>query len=97
MAKVTFAMSENDPALRVMKAVADYYSLHRNLRLAFINGKPKKAVEHLVSVIKPATLKALIKSKLEMDKSELKKDFLDFVTYLEEVAIIHDEHCHVVE
>jgi hypothetical protein len=91
-AKVTFAMSEKDPALRVMKAVADYYSLHRNLRLDFINGKPKKAVEHLVSVIKPATLKALIESKLEMDKSELKKDFLEFVGYLKKMAIIHDEH-----
>jgi hypothetical protein len=58
LAKVTFAMSEKDPALRVMEAVADYYSLHRNLRLDFINGKPKKAVEHLVSVIRPATLKS---------------------------------------
>jgi hypothetical protein len=29
LAKVTFAMSEKDPALRVMKAVADYYSLHK--------------------------------------------------------------------
>jgi hypothetical protein len=97
LAKVTFAMSEKDPALRVMKAVADYYSLHRNLRLDFINGKQKKAVEHLVSVIRPATLKALIESKLEMDKSELRKDFLESVVYLEEMAIIHDEHCHVVE
>jgi hypothetical protein len=44
LAKVTFAMSEKDPALRVMKAVADYYSLHRNLRLNFINVKPKKSV-----------------------------------------------------
>jgi hypothetical protein len=35
-----------------------------------------------VSVVKPATLKALIESKLEMDKSELKKDFLEFVGYL---------------
>jgi hypothetical protein len=90
-------MSEKDPALRVMKAVVDYYSLHRNLRLDFINGKPKKAVEHLVSVIRPATLKALIESKLEMDKSELKKHFLEFVKYLEDMAIVHDEHCHVVE
>jgi hypothetical protein len=90
-------MSEKDPALRVMKAVADYYSLHRNLRLDFINGKPKKAVEHLASVIRPATLKTLIESKQEMEKSELKKDFLEFVKYLEEMAIIHDEHCHVVE
>jgi hypothetical protein len=97
LAKVTFVMSENDPALRVMKAVADYYSLHRNLSLDFINGKPKKAVEHLVSVIKPATLKALVESKLEMDKSEIKKDFLKFVKYLEDMAIIHDEHCHVVK
>jgi hypothetical protein len=97
LAKVTFAMSEKDPALRVMKAVADYYSLHRNVRLNFINCKPKRAVEHLVSVIRPATLKALIESKLKMDKSELKKDFLEFVKYLEEMAIIHDEHCHVVE
>jgi hypothetical protein len=97
LAKVTFAMSEKDPALRVMKAVNDYYSLHRNLRLEFINGKPKKTGEHLVSVIRPATLKPLIESKLEMDKSELKKDFLEFVKYLEEMAIIHDEHCHVVE
>jgi hypothetical protein len=48
-------------------------------------------------VIRPATLKALIESKLEMDKSELKKDFLEFVKYLEEMAIIHDEHCHVVD
>jgi hypothetical protein len=56
-----------------------------------------KAVENLVSVIKPATLKALIESKLEMDKSELTKDFLEFVGYLKKVAIIHDEHCHVVE
>jgi hypothetical protein len=85
--------------LRVMKAVADFYSLHRNLRLDFINGKPKKAVEHLESVIRPATLKSLIESKIEMDKSELKKDFLEFVKYLEDMAItiIHDENCHVVE
>jgi hypothetical protein len=96
LAKMSFAMSEKDPALRVMKAVADYYSLHRNLRLDFNNGKPKKEVEHLVSVIRPATFKALIESKLEMNKSELKKDFLEFVKYLEEMAIIHDEHCHVV-
>jgi hypothetical protein len=65
--------------------------------LDFINGKPKAAVEHLVSVIRSATLKALIEIKLEMDKSELKKDFLEFVKYLEEMSIIHDEHCHVVE
>jgi hypothetical protein len=97
LAKVTFAMSEKDPALLVMRAVADYYSLHRNLRLDFIHGKPKKTVEYLVSVVRPATLKALIESKLEMDKSELKQDFLEFVKYLEDMAIIHDEHCHVVE
>jgi hypothetical protein len=97
LTKVTFAMSEKDPALRVMNAVADCYSLHRNLRLDFINGKPKKAVEHLVSVIRPATLKALIESKLEMGMSELKNDFLEFVDYLKKMAIIHDEHCHVVE
>jgi hypothetical protein len=90
-------MSEKDPAQRVTKAVAVFYLLHRNLRLNFINGKAKKAIEHLVSVIKPDTLKALIESKLEMDKSELKKDFLEFVKYLEDMAIIHDEHCHVVE
>jgi hypothetical protein len=94
---ISLAMSEKDPALRVMKAVADYYSLHRKLKLDFINGKPKKAVEHLVSVIKPATLKALIESKLEMNMSELKKDFIEFVGYLKRMAIIHDEHCHVVE
>jgi hypothetical protein len=50
-----------------------------------------------VSVIKMTTLKDLIKSKLEIDKSELKKDFLEFVTYLKKMDIIHDEHCHVVE
>jgi hypothetical protein len=61
-----------------MKAVSDYYSLHRNLRLDFINGKPKKAVEHLVSVIRPAILKDLIERNLEMDMSKLKKDVLEF-------------------
>jgi hypothetical protein len=97
LAKVLFTMSEKDPALRVTKTVADYYSLHKNLRLDFINGKPRRAVEHLVSVIKPVTLKALIERRLEMDMSELKKDFLEFVGYLKNMAIIHDEHCNVVE
>jgi hypothetical protein len=32
-----------------------------------------------------------------MEKSELKKDFLEFVGYLKKMAIIHDKHCHVVE
>jgi hypothetical protein len=99
LANVSFSMSEKDPALLVTKSVADYYSLHRNLRLDFINGKPNKAVKHLVSVIRPATLssRGFRGSKLEMDMSELKKDNLEFVKYLEEMAIIHDEHCHVVE
>jgi hypothetical protein len=82
LAKVTLAMSKKDPALRVMKAVADHYSLHRKLRLDFIDRKPKRAVEHLVSVFKLATLKAPIESKLKIDMSELKKDFLEFVGYL---------------
>jgi hypothetical protein len=90
LAKVSFTVSEKDPALRVTKAVADYYSLLRNLRLDFINGKPKKTVKHLVSEIKPATLKVLIESKLQMDKSDPKKDFLEFVAYLENMAIMHD-------
>jgi hypothetical protein len=47
-AKVSFTMSEKDPALRVTWAVADHFSLHRNLRLDFINDKPNKAVEHLM-------------------------------------------------
>jgi hypothetical protein len=88
LAEMSFKLSENDPALRVTKAVADYYSLHRNLRLDYINGKPKKTVEHLVSVIKPATLKVLIENNLDMDKSELKMDFLAFVAYLEKMAIM---------
>jgi hypothetical protein len=97
LAKVMFAMLEKDPALRVFEAVADYYSLHRNLRLDFINGKPKKAVEHLVSVIKPTTLKVLIERKLEMDKSDLKKDLFEFVAYLEKMALINNKHCHVMK
>jgi hypothetical protein len=40
LAKLSFNTSEKDPALRVTKEVADYYSLHRNLRLDFNNGKP---------------------------------------------------------
>jgi hypothetical protein len=64
LAKVSFTTSENDPELRVTKAVADYYSLHRNLRLDSMNGKPKNAVEHLVSMIRPATLQILIESVL---------------------------------
>jgi hypothetical protein len=68
LAKVTFAVTKKDPTLRVMKAVADYYSLHRNLRLRFVNGKPMRAVGGLESVIRLATLKFMIEIKLEMDK-----------------------------
>jgi hypothetical protein len=32
-----------------------------------------------------------------MNKSEFKKGFLEFVGYLKKMAIMHDEHCHVVE
>jgi hypothetical protein len=32
-----------------------------------------------------------------MDKSDLMKDFLDLVAYLEKMGIIHDENCHVVD
>jgi hypothetical protein len=56
-----------------MKAIADYYYLQRNMRLDFINGKPKGADGHVVLVMRPATLRALIESKIEMDKSDLKK------------------------
>jgi hypothetical protein len=35
LAKVTFAMSEKDPALRVMKAVADYYSFAPKSEIGF--------------------------------------------------------------
>jgi hypothetical protein len=97
LAKMSFALSEKDPLLRFIKEVADYCSLYRNLRLDFIDGKPKKAVEHLISVIKPATHKVLLVSKLEMDKSDLKREFLVFVAYLQKMDIIHDEHCFVAE
>jgi hypothetical protein len=50
-----------------------------------------------MSVINSATLKALIESKQEMDKSDLKMDILKFVAYLAKMAIIHDEHGHVVD
>jgi hypothetical protein len=96
LAKVTFAMSEWDSALRVMKAVADNYSF-RNLRLEFIHDKPKKNVGYLMSVIRPAAVKALVESELYMDKSDLKRDLLEFIAYLEKMAIIHDKHCHVVD
>jgi hypothetical protein len=56
-----------------------------------------KLFEHLVSVIKTAILKVLIEIKLEIDKSNFKNGFLTFVAYLEQIAIIHDEHCHLVE
>jgi hypothetical protein len=39
--------------------------MHRNLKLHFINGKPTRSVEHLVSLTKPAIFKALIESKLD--------------------------------
>jgi hypothetical protein len=32
-----------------------------------------------------------------MDKSELKKDYFEFISYLKKMAIIHEEYYHVVE
>jgi hypothetical protein len=43
-----------------------------------------------VSALKPATLKALVESRLEMNKSELKKEFLEYVGYLKKMAINYD-------
>jgi hypothetical protein len=97
LAKVSFAMSEKDSALRVIKAVAVYLSFHRNLELDFINGKQKTGVEDLESVIKPAATKAPIESKVEVDRSDVKLDFLGFIAYVETMAIIRDEHCHVAD
>jgi hypothetical protein len=50
-----------------------------------------------VLVIRPTSLKFLVESKLKMDMSDLKKYFLEFVAYLENMVIIHDEHFYVVE
>jgi hypothetical protein len=50
-----------------------------------------------VSVNNPDTLMFLIESRLEMNNSDLKKDFPEFVACLKKMAIIHYEHCHVVE
>jgi hypothetical protein len=66
LAELTFAMSEKDPTLRVSKAVAYYYSLHRNLRLDFINDKPRRCRASSVGRGRPATFKTLIESKQEM-------------------------------
>jgi hypothetical protein len=82
LAKVLFAMSLNDPSLRVMQTVVDYHFFHRNVKLNFIDSKPQRSVEHLVSVIKPTTFKAVIESKLEMANSDLKKDFPKPVAYM---------------
>jgi hypothetical protein len=90
--KVVFHMSEKDPALRVTKAVRDYMTLHRNLKLNLVKGKPKKAVEHIVSAIKPVLLKVLVESDLELDQSDLKKDFFQFIKYLEDISVVHDRH-----
>jgi hypothetical protein len=62
--KVVFHMSEKDPALRVTKAVGDHMTLRRNIKLDLVKGKPKKAVKHIVSVIKPVSLKALVERDL---------------------------------
>jgi hypothetical protein len=56
LAKVSFAMSEKDPALRVMKEVADYYSLHRNLGLDFNNGKPTRPDQSSIGALGVAGL-----------------------------------------
>jgi hypothetical protein len=82
LTKVSFTISEKDPELRVTKAVADYYSLHRILRLDFISGKPMKTFAHMMSLIKPATFKALIESKLEMDKSVRPQEGLPRVRFI---------------
>jgi ribosomal protein S17E len=66
--------------------------LHRNLKLEFINNEPKWAVEHLMSGIKPATLKNLIERKLEMNRSDLKKDFLEFNSVLGKIAIVNTKN-----
>jgi hypothetical protein len=49
LAKVSYAVSRKDSALRVIKAVAKYHSLHTNLKLDYTSGKAKTAVEHQVS------------------------------------------------
>jgi hypothetical protein len=66
------------------------------VRLDFSNGKQEESC--LVSIIRPTTFKNLIESKLGINKFDLKKDFLEFpLRNLEQIAIIHDENCHVVE
>jgi hypothetical protein len=90
--KAVFHMAENDPALRVTKEIGEYLTLYRNLKLDLVKNKPKRAVEHIVSVIKPTTLKSIVESDLELDKSDLKKDFFKFIEYFEAIAIVHDRH-----
>jgi hypothetical protein len=57
LAKESFAMSEKNPAMRVIEAVAYHFSFHRNLKIHLMNGKLKKISEHMVLMIRPATLR----------------------------------------
>jgi hypothetical protein len=67
-------------------------TLHRNLKLYLVKGKPKKAFERIVSAINPVSLMVLVESDLELDQSDLKNDLFQFIKYLEDISVVHDRH-----
>ena len=65
--------------------------LERNNMQSFHKRHPKNAVKALIEGIRPASLKAVVKSHLDLDQKHLRNDVLQFFAYVKTKLIAQNE------
>ena len=80
-------LKEPDPTDRVTNLIMHYRTFLRNRKMSgIIKDKPKKAITHIVSVLKPLDFKCVIAKDISLVNEDLKKDLSKFCAHLKERA-----------
>ncbi|KAH9106103.1 hypothetical protein AeMF1_018211 [Aphanomyces euteiches] len=89
---VTMDERELDPDRCFDKWVYSYWNLlEKNNMMSFHSRHPKNVVKALLEGIRPAALKAVIRSRLELDQKHLRNSVLQFMAYVKTKLVAHLE------
>ncbi|KAF0722658.1 hypothetical protein Ae201684P_004375 [Aphanomyces euteiches] len=89
---VTMDERELDPDRCFDKWVYNYWNLlEKNNMMSFHSRHPKNVVKALLEGIRPAALKAVIRSRLELDQKHLRNSVLQFMAYVKTKLVAHLE------
>ncbi|KAG9414560.1 hypothetical protein AC1031_007967 [Aphanomyces cochlioides] len=82
---------ELDPDRGFDKWVYSYWNLLKKNMMSFHSRHPKNVVKALLEGIRPAALRAVVKSRLDLDQKHLRNSVLQFMAYVKTKLVAHLE------